>query len=538
MTEAETFDFVICGAGSAGCVLANRLSADPANRVLLLEAGGSDNTPLVRIPAAEIRAIMNSNLNWKYQSQPDPSLDGRADMWPGGKVLGGSSSINGMVYLRGQREDYDGWAASLGNTGAWSYDDVLPYFKRMESNQFGAGDYHGDDGPLTASHVATPHPLAATFIEAGKELGYPFNPDFNGERQEGVGPSQGSIRGGRRHNTGRAFLAPVRSRANLEVRTHAHIDRVLFDGKQAVAVCYQRHGEWYEARGGEIILACGSLSSPAVLMRSGVGPGDHLRELGIDVVENLPGVGQNLQEHPIVWVSGYVDVSTYNTEVKPHHFVKHGLSWLLFGSGPAASPITQACAFIRTRPNEEARPDIQLQFVPTGYKLVPEGLLLMDRPAITILVNVCRPESRSELRLASKDPEAQPLIFSNLLGEDDDVERMVAGCRVARAIFESKAFEAHYQGPCLPDDDVQADGDFKSYIRAGTGPAYHPAGTCKMGRDAMSVVDDRLRVRGVSHLRVVDASIMPVITSANTNAPTIMIGEKASDLILDDQKTS
>ncbi len=332
--EAERFDYVICGAGSAGCVLANRLSADPANRVLLLEAGGSDNTPLVRIPAAEIRAIMNSGLNWKYQSQPDPSLGGRADMWPGGKVLGGSSSINGMVYLRGQREDYDGWAASLGNTGVWSYTDVLPYFKRMESNAFGASDYHGSDGPLTASHVATPHPLAATFIEAGQELGYPFNPDFNGERQEGVGPSQGSIRHGRRHNTGRAFLAPVRSRANLEVRTQAHIDRVLFDGKQAIAVRYQRHGEWHEARGGEIILACGSLSSPAVLMRSGVGPGDHLREHGIDVALNLPGVGQNLQEHPIVWVSGYVDVSTYNTEVRPHHFVKHGLSWLLFGSGP------------------------------------------------------------------------------------------------------------------------------------------------------------------------------------------------------------
>ncbi|MDH3659208.1 MAG: GMC family oxidoreductase N-terminal domain-containing protein [Alphaproteobacteria bacterium] len=536
--EAETFDYVICGAGSAGCVLANRLSADPANRVLLLEAGGSDNTPLVRIPAAEIRAIMNSGLNWKYQSQPDPSLGGRADMWPGGKVLGGSSSINGMVYLRGQREDYDGWAASLGNTGAWSYRDILPYFKRMESNAFGAGDYHGGDGPLTTSHVATPHPLAATFIEAGQELGYPYNPDFNGERQEGIGPSQGSIRRGRRHNTGRAYLAPVRSRANLEVRTHAHIDRILFEDKQAVAVRYQRHGEWQEARGGEIILACGSLSSPAVLMRSGIGPGDHLREHGIGVVENLPGVGQNLQEHPIVWVSGYVDVSTYNTEVRPHHFVKHGLSWLLFGSGPAASPITQACAFIRTRPNEETRPDIQLQFVPTGYKLVPEGLLLMDRPAITILVNVCRPESRSTLRLASKDPKVQPLIFSNLLGEDDDVERMVAGCRAARAIFESRAFGSHYLGPCLPDIDVQSDSDFRSYIRAGTGPAYHPAGTCKMGRDATSVVDDRLRVRRMDRLRVVDASIMPVVTSANTNAPTIMIGEKASDLILEDQKIS
>jgi choline dehydrogenase len=328
-------------------------------------------------------------------------------MWPGGKVLGGSSSINGMVYLRGQREDYDDWAAGLGNTGAWGYDDVLPYFMRMESNEFGAGDYHGGQGPLSASHVATSHPLAEVFIKAGQELAYPFNLDFNGARQEGVGPSQGSTRRGWRHNTGRAFLAPVRSRANLEVRTHAHIDRVLFEGKEAVGVRYLRNGGWQEARGAEIILACGSLSSPAVLMRSGIGPGDHLQEHGIEVIGNLEGVGNNLQEHPIVWVSGYVDISTYNTEVKPFQFVKHGLNWLLFGKGPAASPITQACAFIRTRPDEEDRPDIQLQFVPTGYKLVPEGLLLMDRPAVTILVNVCRPKSRSELRLASSDPMAR-----------------------------------------------------------------------------------------------------------------------------------
>ena len=536
MSDVEIFDYVICGAGSAGCVLANRLSADPKNRVLLLEAGGSDNTPLVRIPAAEIKAIMNSGLNWKYQSQPDPSLGGRADMWPGGKVLGGSSSINGMVYLRGQREDYDGWAVELGNTGAWGYDDVLPYFKRMESNEFGAGDYHGGEGPLSASHVATPHPLAEVFIKAGQELGHPFNPDFNGLRQEGVGPSQGSTHRGWRHNTGRAFLAPVRSRANLEVRTHAHIDRVLFEGKEAVGVRYRHNGSWQEAMGGEIILACGSLSSPAILMRSGLGPGDHLQEHGVEVIENLGGVGKNLQEHPIVWVSGYVDISTYNTEVKPHQFVKHGLNWLLFGKGPAASPITQACAFIRTRPDEEDRPDIQLQFVPTGYKLVPEGLLLMDRPAVTILVNVCRPKSRSELRLASSDPMAKPSIHANLLGSDDDVERMVAGCRAARAMFESEAFGHHYQGPCLPDAGVRTEEDFRHYVHAGTGPAYHPVGTCKMGRDASAVVDERLRVRGVTKLRVIDASVMPTIPSANTNAPTIMIGEKGADLILEDRQ--
>lgn len=526
------FDYIICGAGSAGCVLANRLSAEPRNNVLLLEAGGSDRTPLVRIPAAEIRAIMDSDMNWRYMAEPDASLGDRADMWPGGKVLGGSSSINGMVYLRGQREDYDDWSHSLGNTGAWSYDDVLPYFRRMETNELGASEYHGDSGPLFASNVATPHPLAELFIKAGQELGYPWNPDFNGERQEGFGPSQGSTRRGRRSNTGQAYLRPVRNRRNLTVETNAHIDHVTFDGRRAAGVVYNWHGIRREARGSEVILACGALSSPAVLMRSGVGPAAQLSELGIDIRHDAPAVGQHLQEHPIAWVSGYVQTSTYNTEVGPSQIVRHGLNWLLFGEGPAASPITQACGFVRTRPDKEARPDVQLQFVPTGYKLVPEGLLLMDRPAVTILVNVCRPSSRSELRLRSADPRDPPVILSNLLGQEDDVARMVAGCRIARQIFETDVFADQYQGACLPDTNVQTDADFEQYVRSQSGPAYHPVGTCRMGPGADDVVDEQLRVRGVDGLRVVDASIMPRVTSSNTNAPTIMIGEKASDMIL------
>ena len=531
------WDYIVCGAGSAGCVLAHRLSAEPGAKVLLLEAGGSDATPLVRIPAAEIKAIMNSGLNWKYQSEPDPSLNGRADMWPGGKVLGGSSSINGMVYLRGQREDYDDWARALGNTGAWSYADVLPYFRKLETNQFGAGPYHGGDGPLHASHVATPHPLAEVFVAAGRELGLPLNPDFNGERQEGVGPSQGSTRRGWRHNTGRAFLAPVRSRPNLTVETHAHIDRVLLEDQKAVGVRYHKSGTWQEARcRGEVIVAAGALSSPSILMRSGLGPAAHLAELGIELVRDLPGVGQNLQEHPIVWVSGHVGVSTYNTEVSPIKFIRHGLDWLVSGKGPAASPITQACAFIRTRPGDENRPDVQLQFVPTGYKLVPEGLILMDRPAITILVNVCRPRSRSQLRLATSDPHTPPRILSNLLGDEDDVQRLIAGCRTARALLESQAFRPTYLGPCLPDAEVRTDDQWETYIRAGTGPAYHPVGTCRMGLDAMAVVDPHLRVHGIDRLRVIDASIMPTIPSANTNAPTIMIGEKGAALIATDRR--
>jgi choline dehydrogenase len=285
-----------------------------------------------------------------------------------------------------------------------------------------------------------------------------------------------------------------------------------------------------------VVVAAGSLSSPSILMRSGLGPARHLSELGIEVVRDLPGVGHNLQEHPIVWVSGYVSVSTYNTEVRPHHFVRHGLDWLLFGKGPAASPITQACAFIRTRPDEESRPDVQIQFVPTGYELVPEGLFLMKRPAITLLVNVCRPKSRSQLRLATHDPHSPPRIFSNLLGEGDDVQRLIAGCRMARAMFESSAFAPYYEDPCLPAAAVQSDEQWETYIRAGTGPAYHPVGSCKMGLDPAAVVDPRLSVHGIDRLRVVDASIMPALPSANTNAPTIMIGEKGAAMLLQDRR--
>ena len=375
------WDYIICGAGSAGCVLAHRLSADPKNKVLLLEGGGFDTSPVLRVPAGEIKAILNPRFNWMYMSEPDPSLNGRDAMWPGGKVLGGSSSINGMIYLRGQHEDYDGWARLIGNTGAWSYRDVLPYFKRMESNPLGPSEYHGADGPLEVSNVPTPHPLGRVFVEAAKEIGIPFNPDVNGERQEGAGPNQGTVRFGRRNSTARAYLRPVMGRRNLDVETEARVDKVLFEEGRARTVVYSRAGVKHEARtDGEIVLSAGAIASPAILLRSGIGPAADLAQLGIAVVADSPGVGNNLQEHPVAWVAGYVDISTYNTEVTPSGWVRHGLNWLLRGQGPAASPISQAVAFVRTRPEEEDRPDIQIHFVPTGYEEPEPAHAPLGRP--------------------------------------------------------------------------------------------------------------------------------------------------------------
>ena len=333
------WDYIIVGAGSAGCVLAHRLSAERKNKVLLLEGGGFDTSPVLRVPAGEIKAILNPRFNWMYMSEPDPSLNGRDAMWPGGKVLGGSSSINGMIYLRGQHEDYDDWARLIGNTGAWSYRDVLPYFKRMESNPLGPSEYHGADGPLRVSDVPTPHPLGRVFVEAAKELGIPFNPDVNGERQEGAGPNQGTVRFGRRNSTARAYLRPVMGRRNLDVETEARVDKVLFEEGRARAVVYSRAGVKHEARAdGEIVLSAGAIASPAILLRSGIGPAADLSQLGIPVVANSPGVGNNLQEHPAAWVAGYVDISTYNTEVTPSGYMRHGPRLAVARQGARGEP--------------------------------------------------------------------------------------------------------------------------------------------------------------------------------------------------------
>jgi choline dehydrogenase len=528
------WDYIIVGAGSAGCVLANRLSADAGVKVLLIESGGSHRTPLVTIPAGEARVIGNPGFDWKFVAEPDPSVNGRADAWPRGKVLGGSSSINGMMWIRGQREDFDGWA-QMGNPG-WSYDDVLPLFRRSESNDIDDATYHGRDGELTVSTVATPHRLAKTFIAAGRELGIPYNSDVNGAVQEGIGPTQGNIRRGRRASTAAAFLDPVRRRRNLEVMTKTSVVRLLIENARCTGVvCRRKDGSTFAVRcAGEVILSAGSIMSPAILMRSGLGPGEHLTAHGIDIAAHIPGVGRNLQEHTVVWSSGLVSVSTYNTELGLHKWPIHGLNWLLRGKGPASTPIAHAAAFVRTREGS-ASPDVQLSFVPTGYKLDADGLKLLDRPAIVIGVNKCRPQSVGHVDLRSASDHDAPRIHGNLLGERADVDDTIAGLKLAQRFYQTRAFAPYYQGPNSPEAGVETDDQLEAYVRATGGPAYHPVGTCKMGPDPMAVVDARLRVRGIAGLRVADASIMPRMTSGNTNAPTIMIGEKASDLIRADR---
>ena len=527
------WDYIIVGAGSAGCVLANRLSADPAAKVLLIEAGGSDSSPILKAPAAtELWGIGNPRFDWRFLTEPDPSRNGRVDLWPRGKVLGGSSSINGMVYLRGQRDDFDHWA-QLGNRG-WSFDDVLPYFRKSECNARGESAYHRGDGPMSVSDVRTPHRLTRLFVESAVAAGMPFNPDLNGASQEGVGYFQVTQKRGRRESTATAFLHPVRRRANLKVATRAQVARVLFEGRRAAAVEMRHRGrQRVERAAREIVLSAGSLGSPPLLMHSGVGPAGHLSEHGINIVADSPGVGENLQNHVAVYVTFEVDLPTLNNERGPLKMLRHGLDWLLFGNGPVTTPGGQATAFVRTREGL-AVPDAQVQFTPVGYRPTLEKFILFDESVVTAVAYVNRPHSRGRLRLKSRDPLAPPAIHPNLLGDRADVEALAAAARTARRIFQTEPLARHVVRELAPGADTLDNDQWEAFLRREAAACFHPVGTCRMGRDDRAVVDDRLRVRGVEGLRVADASIMPTLVSGNTNAASIMIGEKAADLILGD----
>ena len=531
--DESAYAYIVVGGGSAGCVLANRLSADPAKRVLLLEAGGRDWNPWIHVPVGYFKTLHNPKTDWCYKTEPDKGLNGRRIDWPRGKVLGGSSSINGLLYIRGQKEDYDHWR-QLGNTG-WAFDDVLPYFIRAEGQERGADDYHGAGGPLAVSNMRIRRELCDKFIEAAGELGIPPREDFNGAEQEGAGYFQLTARNGRRCSTAVGYLNPARGRANLEIVTHAQTERVLFEGRRAVGVVYRlggrRKGTPREARcRGEVILSAGAIGSPQILLLSGVGPGAQLQGFDIPVVHDLPGVGRNLQDHlQVRMVFKTKDPITMNDQVhNPIKKMMMGLDYIFFRRGPLTMGASQVCVFARTSP-EVATPDIQFHLQPLSADKPGEGLHKFS--AFTSSTCQLRPESRGVIELRSPFAQDYPAIHPNYLATAKDQQVTVAGMRLSRAFAATDTLAPLIDSEMTPGSQAESDEALLDAARNISQTIYHPTSTCKMGRDESSVVDERLRVHGLEGLRVVDASIMPAIVSGNTNAPTIMIAEKGAAMI-------
>ena len=527
----QHYDYIVVGAGSAGCVLANRLSENPANRVLLLEAGGADINPWIHVPVGYFKTMHNPATDWCYKTEPDAGIAGRRLQWPRGKVLGGSSSLNGLLYVRGQAADYDRWAA-LGNSG-WSFEEVLPYFKKSEDQERGADEYHGVGGPLKVSDLRLRRPIADFFIEAATQVGIPLNADYNGARQEGVGYFQQTAHKGFRWSTAKGFLRPARKRPNLTVITHAHTRRVLFEDDRAVGVEYLRGGLLDKAMAdGEVILAAGAIGSPQILQLSGVGPADLLRRVDVPAVKVLPGVGRNLQDHLQIRLVFKTSQRTLNDEV--NNVFKRGwvgLQYLLTRTGPLTLAASQVVVFTRSSPAVE-RPDIQFHMQPLSADKPGDGAHRFS--AFTSSVCQLRPFSRGYLEIRSRDPMRHPAIHPCYLSDERDQQVVIDSIKVARRIADAPALAAHIIEEYVPGRQFQSDAELLEAARQYSQTIYHPVGTCKMGNDEMAVVDERLRVHGLKGLRVVDASIMPEIVSGNTNAPTIMIAEKAADMIQED----
>ena len=532
----EIFDYIIVGAGSAGCVLANRLSEDAKVRVLLLEAGGRDWNPWIHIPVGYFKTINNPKTDWCYKTEADPGLGGRRLDWPRGKVLGGSSSINGLIYIRGHPRDFDHWR-QLGNQG-WAYDDVLPYFKRSEDQERGASEVHGTGGPLSVSNIRVKREICDAVIDAAEQLGIPRRDDFNGGEQEGAGYYQLTTRNGRRCSTAVGFLRPARRRPNLKVETRALAERLLIEDGRAVGLRYTVKGTAREARcRGEVVLSAGAIGSPQILMLSGIGPGAHLQDLGIDPVCDLAGVGENLQDHlQIRTIYKTRRPITMNDQLRnPLGKAMMGIEYALFRRGPLTMGASQLCIFARTHPNLEM-PDVQYHVQPWSADSPGAGTHRFS--AFTMSVCQLRPESRGRIRLKSPVPEAYPAIHPNYLSTPRDRQTAIDAIKLTRRLTETEALAPYIAEEFLPGPAVRSDEEILDAARQISQTIYHPVGTCRMGPDPKSVVDGRLRVRGLSGLRVVDASIMPTITSGNTNAPTIMIAEKAADMIREDAKVA
>lgn len=532
--KTETYDYIICGAGSAGCVLASKLSAEPGLRVLVLEAGPMDHNLMIHIPAGVYAVYTNPKLNWNYQTEDEPELNNRNVSTPRGKVVGGSSSINSMVYMRGHPLDYDHWASEFG-LEQWSYDQCLPYFKAGETSDRGADEWRGADGPLGVTKGALENPLFDAFLDAGEEAGQGRSEDLNGYQPEGVSRLDSTKKNGRRCSAAVAHLRPALKRANLTLETDAMVRRILIEGNRASGIEYQQHGEVFTVRAErEVILAGGAINSPQLMMVSGIGPADHLKSVGIEPKLNLPGVGRNLQDHPTVIVQvACIKPVSIDWVAKPHHKLMAGAEWLLARKGIATSNIWEAGGLVRGN-GKVSYPNLQYHFGPVGFSHEDEKIKLHQ--AFALHIDQLRPTSRGRVDLKSPDPFQKPALHFNYLQTEHDRRELIEGVRLARDLLHQPSFDVFRGAEILPGDEVTSDKDILAFLRNATETDYHPCATCRMGADEMAVVDGELRVHGIEGLRVVDASVMPQVISANLNAPTQMIAARAADFILGKQQ--